>query len=59
MTEVKSVGTLSFTTQIQDYLHHAMMTRRDFILYVRRDTALSQPLLDAINAGYIELRYLP
>lgn len=30
-----------------------------FDLYVRRDTELSAPLVDAISRGLINLKYLP
>ena len=61
LTEVKNVAEQSFTSQIQDELHYAMMEGKQFILKIRpgTQTQLSQPLQDAINAGYIKVAYLP
>lgn len=59
LTEVKNVKYLYFSTQLQDSLHYSIMTNRQMILKVRPDTILSQPLLDAIDAGWIRLEYLP
>ncbi len=56
VTEVKNVAKQSFNTQIQDSLHYAMMTNRDFELVVRNTTRLSGPLQRAVDAGWITLR---
>jgi RHS repeat-associated protein len=59
LSEVKNVGSLSYTRQLRDFAAFAQQTGRQFDLYVRPNTQLSGPLLDAINAGYINLRYIP
>jgi RHS repeat-associated protein len=59
LTEVKNVGSLSYTQQLRDFASFAQQTGRQFDLYVRPNTQLSGPLLDAIHAGQINLRYIP
>lgn len=59
LSEVKNVKTLSYTSQLRDYSQFAKSSGRRFDLYVRRDTVLSRPLLNAINEGDVALRYIP
>jgi hypothetical protein len=59
LSEVKNVGSLSYTQQLRDFAAFAQQTGRQFDLYVRPSTQLSGPLLDAIRAGQINLRYIP
>jgi hypothetical protein len=59
LTEVKNVARVDFTAQIRDSLHWSIANGRQFILKVRKDTVLSQPLLDAVEAGWIKLEFLP
>jgi hypothetical protein len=59
LSEVKNVSKLSLTNQLRDYMIYAEQQGLRFDLYVRRDTELSAPLVDAISRGLINLRYLP
>ena len=61
VTEVKNVRSLSLTTQIRDNIDYAAQTGRRLDLYVRPDTHLSGPLLEAISGsnGAIRLRFIP
>jgi Restriction endonuclease fold toxin 7 len=59
LSEVKNVRSLSFTKQLRDYAGFAAQTGRRFDLFVRPKTQLSGPLLDAIEAGVINRRYIP
>ena len=59
LKEVKNVAKLDFDAQLRDYLHYAIMTEREFVLVVPRSAKLSQPLQDAIRAGWITLEFLP
>lgn len=59
LSEVKNVGSLSYTQQLRDYAAFARQAGRQFDLYVRPDTQLSGPLLNAVRAGEINLRYIP
>jgi len=59
LTEVKNVKYQYFSTQLQDSLHYSIETGRQMTLKVRDSTGLSQPLLDAIDAGWITLEFLP
>jgi hypothetical protein len=59
LSEVKNVSSQSYTQQLRDFASFAQQTGRQFDLYVRPNTQLSGPLLDAINAGQINLRYIP
>jgi len=58
LIEVKNVGRLSFTAQLRDSLHYAIMTGRDMILWVRPGTILSPSLQRAIREGWIQVRFL-
>jgi hypothetical protein len=61
LSEVKNVKSLSYTRQLRDYASFAEQTGRRFDLYVRPGTGtrLSGPLVDAINAGKINLCFIP
>ena len=59
LSEVKNVKSLSFTRQLKDSRDFARNNDLEFHLYVRYDTTLSRPLLDAIRAGEITLRFIP
>jgi hypothetical protein len=52
------VRSLSYTQQLRDYADFAQETGRRFDLYVRPDTELSKPLMDAVGAGHINLRFI-
>jgi hypothetical protein len=58
ISEVKNVRSLSYTQQLRDYADFAQETGRRFDLYVRPDTELSKPLMDAVGAGHINLRFI-
>ena len=59
LREVKNVAYQHFSTQLQDMLHFSMETGREMTLVVRRSTVLSNDLLAAIRAGWINLEHLP
>jgi hypothetical protein len=59
LSEVKNVDSLSYTQQLRDFSDFAQATGRQFDLYVRQDTQLSGPLLDAIASGDINLNFIP
>jgi hypothetical protein len=58
LTEVKNVEYQHFSTQLQDSLHYSIMTNRQMILKVREDTILSEDLIRAIKAGWINLEFI-
>jgi hypothetical protein len=53
--EVKNVQSLSYTSQLRDYVAHAQANQMQFDLYVRGSTRLSGPLQEAVDAGDINL----
>lgn len=59
LTEVKDVASLSYTRQLRDFAEYAGANGLRFDLWVRRSTQLSGPLLDAKEAGIINVRYIP
>lgn len=59
LSEVKNVGSLSYTRQLRDFEQYAQQTGRSFDLYVRPGARLSGPLLDARTAGRINIREIP
>jgi len=59
VSEVKNVRSLSYTSQLRDYSDFAKSTGRSFDLYVRPDTLLSGPLVEAVRAGDISLKFIP
>jgi hypothetical protein len=59
LSEVKNVRYLDYTRQLRDFATYAKRNGLRFDLYVRRSTQLSGPLMDAVRAGIIRLRYIP
>jgi hypothetical protein len=59
LTEVKNVGSLSYTQQLQDFTTYSQANGLDFQLYVRPSTELSGPLQQAITNGQINLNFIP
>jgi hypothetical protein len=59
LSEVKNVQSLSYTQQLRDFDAYAYSNGLRFDLYVRPSTELSGPLQEAIDAGRINLRYIP
>jgi hypothetical protein len=57
--EVKNVGYLSYTNQLQDFNLFAQQNGYQFQLYVRPSTVLSGPLQSQVGAGNIMLRTIP
>jgi len=55
LSEVKNVGYQGFTAQLRNYLKYAEAHGLRFDLYVRPETRLSGPLVDAIVRGRINL----
>jgi len=59
LSEVKNVKKLSFTSQLRDFVKISKANDLKFVLYVRKDTKFSKPLMEAIERGDIELRFIP
>jgi hypothetical protein len=59
LSEVKNVGSLSYTQQLRDFADFARQSGRQFDLYVRPNTQLSGPLKEAIHRDEINLQYIP
>ena len=60
LTEVKNVGNLSYTSQLQDFNLYAQQEGLNFNLIVRENTVLSGPLQALVDSGQITLiRSLP
>jgi RHS repeat-associated protein len=58
--EVKNVQSLSYTSQLRDYVAYAQSNQLQFDLYVRGSTQLSGPLQQAVDDGLVNLwRSLP
>ena len=57
--EVKNVKSLSYTSQIQDYVHYANQTGYQFNLYIRQSTQLTAPLVEQVSLGNINLQFIP
>jgi hypothetical protein len=55
LSEVKNVVYQTFTRQLRDFADFASQRGLDFDLYVRVGTRLSQPLLDAAEAGRVNI----
>lgn len=51
--EVKNVSSLSYTSQLQDFLAYARANSLQFKLYVRGSTEFSSPLQDLVDSGAI------
>lgn len=59
LSEVKNVGSLSYTQQLRDFAQYAGQRGLRFDLFVRPTTQLSGPLSEAIQNGVINLRFIP
>jgi hypothetical protein len=59
LSEVKNVGSLSYTQQLRDFAAHASANGLRFDLWVRPTTQLSGPLAQEVANGAINLRYIP
>ena len=59
VSEVKNVASQSFTQQLRDSASYAQANGLRFDLYVRPDTYLTGPLLQAITDGTVNLRFIP
>jgi hypothetical protein len=65
LTEVKNVASQGLTQQLRDYLAFSESEGLDLDLYVRGSlspkgpTYLTQPLADAVQAGRINLKFIP
>jgi len=59
LSEVKNVGSLSYTQQLRDFAAHASANGLRFDLWVRPSTQLSGPLAQEVANGAINLRYIP
>ena len=59
LSEVKNVGSLSYTNQLRDFASYAASNGYTFELFVRPTTELSGPLQQAVANGQIVLRFLP
>ncbi len=57
--EVKNVGSLSYTSQLRDFVSYASSNGYRFELWVRPTTQLSGPLQQAVSSGDVVLRFLP
>jgi RHS repeat-associated protein len=59
LTEVKNVGSLSYTQQLRDFTTYSQVNGLDFRLYVRPSSQLSGPLQQAITNGQVNLNFIP
>jgi hypothetical protein len=59
LTEVKNVGSLSYTQQLRDFAAYASANGLRFDLWVRPTTQLSGPLAQEVANGAINLLYIP
>jgi RHS repeat-associated protein len=59
LTEVKNVGSLSYTQQLRDFTTYSQTNGLYFQLYVRPSTQLTGPLQQAIANGQINLKFIP
>lgn len=55
VNEVKNVASLSYTSQLRDFAQYAKDTGRQFNLFVRPDTKLSAPLMEAVKRQEVRL----
>ena len=53
LREIKNVARLSNTSQLRDFLAHAQLTGRTFILETRAYTRISEPLQELIDEGLV------
>lgn len=59
LTEVKNVGSQSYTQQLRDFSTYAQQTGRAFELYVRPGTQLSGPIQQAVARGEVVIKFIP
>lgn len=59
LTEVKNVGSLSYSQQLRDFTAYSQANGLNFQLWVRPSTQLSGPLQQAIASGQITLKFIP
>lgn len=59
MTEIKNVGSLSYTQQLRDFVNYASQHGLRFDLWVRSNSQLSGPLVQEVANGVINLRTIP
>jgi hypothetical protein len=59
LSEVKNVAKLSYTSQLRDYAQFAKDKGLQFDLYVRPGAELSGPLLEARDAGILNIKKIP
>jgi hypothetical protein len=59
LSEVKNVGSLSWTQQLRDFATYASQNGLRFDLYVRPGARLSGPLLDAEARGLVNILEIP
>ena len=59
LSEVKNVKSLSLTSQIRDFISISKANDLKFVLYVREDTKLSKPLLEARERGDVIIKFIP
>lgn len=59
LSEVKNVAKLSFTRQLRDFADIAAQQGLQYDLYIRPSTELSGPLMEAIEAGTINVNFIP
>ncbi len=57
--EIKNVGSLSYSSQLRDFVAYAQQTGLRFELTVRPTTQLTGPLQEMISRGNIFLHFLP
>ncbi len=59
LTEVKNVSSLSLISQLRDSISYSSQNGLRFDLYIRAGARLSQPLLDARDAGLVNIVEIP
>jgi hypothetical protein len=59
LEEVKNVGRLAFTQQLQDYFLYAQENNLTFIVWMRPSTVLTGTMRDLIATGQIVPRFIP
>ena len=59
LTEVKNVGSLSYSQQLRDFTTYSQANGLNFQLWVRPSSQLSGPLQQAIANGQITLKFIP
>jgi RHS repeat-associated protein len=59
LTEVKNVKTLSYSSQLRDFVNYSQQNTLSFILYTRSTTIITGPLQQAINNGLIIHKIIP